>query len=317
MLFDLRPKESRRELFGRDEELDRLHRLVESEWVVIVGRRMTGKTSLLKTFVRETGGLYVNLTGVNSIRGLLEELAKSARRFSVEVSLGFLRVSWTKAAEDLFSQLGGRVVGLDEIQELPANYFLKLLKRLWDSYPVRLVMTGSAAGVMSSLLEPDPRNPMYGRRPAVLELKPFPREHSVEFLSRGFTELGYSPPREELEEAAEALGGYPGWLTYYGNLRCVRGLGHSEALDAVYEEGRGVMREELERLLSTRQNPELYKKILRRLPARWSELERALGVNKKTLLVALRSLEKAMLVEKRGSTYVIPDPVLRRLVLEL
>ena len=30
MLFDLRPKESRRDLYGRDEELEELARLVES-----------------------------------------------------------------------------------------------------------------------------------------------------------------------------------------------------------------------------------------------------------------------------------------------
>ena len=56
MLFSLRPKESRSELFGREEELRELHKLTRTEWVVILGRRMTGKTSLLKTFLRRTAG---------------------------------------------------------------------------------------------------------------------------------------------------------------------------------------------------------------------------------------------------------------------
>ncbi len=48
MLFDLKPKESRRDLFGRDEEFSELVRLVESGvWVVVLGKRMTGKTSLV------------------------------------------------------------------------------------------------------------------------------------------------------------------------------------------------------------------------------------------------------------------------------
>lgn len=66
MLFDLRPKESRKDLFGRERELLELERLTESEWVAVVGARMTGKTSLVKTFVAksrrdDTLVLYLNL----------------------------------------------------------------------------------------------------------------------------------------------------------------------------------------------------------------------------------------------------------------
>lgn len=47
MLFDLKPKESRKDLFGRDEEFSVLVRLVDSGvWVVVLGRRMTGKLLL-------------------------------------------------------------------------------------------------------------------------------------------------------------------------------------------------------------------------------------------------------------------------------
>ena len=110
MLFSLKPKESRSELFGRDEELRELHRLVKFEWVVIVGRRMTGKTSLLKTFLREVGGVYVNLMGVSSIQGLALELMKTLREFKVELDIGLMRLSWTRLAEDVFARLEGKII---------------------------------------------------------------------------------------------------------------------------------------------------------------------------------------------------------------
>jgi hypothetical protein len=48
-LFDLAPKESEEALFGRDREVAELTRLVEARrWVVVLGPRMVGKTSLVK-----------------------------------------------------------------------------------------------------------------------------------------------------------------------------------------------------------------------------------------------------------------------------
>ncbi len=316
MLFDLRPKERREDLFDREKELEELHRLTRSEWVVILGRRMTGKTSLMKTFLREVGGVYVNLMGVRSISGFVEALVRAIKVWGVrlELDLKLVRASWTRLAEDVFSRLEGKVVGLDEVQELPANYMLKLLKRVWDSYRVTLVMTGSMMGVLARLLEPDTSSPLFGRTPAVIRLEPFTRNLALEFLETGFRQLGYKPNSRELEEAVDLLDGYPGWLAYYGNFRCIRGYSHRAALDAVVEEGSKVMAEELERFLSHIRNRRLYLDILRRLPATWSELRSELGVNPKVLSEALKRLERAMLITRRGSLYLVPDPLLRAAV---
>ena len=47
-LFGLNPKESPKELFAREKELDELVRLVEAKrWVALLGPRMVGKTSLI------------------------------------------------------------------------------------------------------------------------------------------------------------------------------------------------------------------------------------------------------------------------------
>ena len=172
-------------------------------------------------------------------------------------------------------------------------------------------------GCYREALKPKVGSPMYGRQPAILRLYPFSREKSREFLVRGFKEYGMVVSEEELDEVVETLNGYVGWLTYYGNYRCVRRLSHREALEKVYDEGKLIMLEELKRFLKNRRNQSKYVELLRSLPARWSELERKLRVNRKVLRDMLRSLEDAMIVEKKGLTYTIPDPILRRLVLEL
>lgn len=318
MLFKLAPKETRKELYDRERELEELHRLTKTEWVIILGKRMTGKTSLLKTFLNEVGGVYINLMGVRSIRGLVEELAKHTGKIGVEVSIPpLLRVSWTRLAVDIFSRFEGKIIGLDEVQELPANYFLRLLKKIWDTYNLRIVFTGSIMGVIKKLIEPGAESPMYGRSPAILELKPFTHEQSRDFLLRGFNECGLRVRDEEISEIIELLNGYVGWLTYYGNYRCIRGLDHRRALEKVYEEGKKIVLEELNHFLEHRKNREKYILLLKSLPANWSTLEAKIGVNSKILSQMLKALENAFLVEKKGKTYTITDPILKKLVLEL
>jgi len=93
VLFDLHPKETRSELFGRDSELDFIRRQVTAgNWVVISGQRGIGKTSLLKVALRELEGdgfkvVYINLRGVNSLKGLLSMLVNELSRSRVNLSL--------------------------------------------------------------------------------------------------------------------------------------------------------------------------------------------------------------------------------------
>jgi AAA+ ATPase superfamily predicted ATPase len=60
MLFDLGPKESRADLFGRDEELGEVDRFLKgpSRLLVIYGIRRIGKTSVLKAALNESGIPY-------------------------------------------------------------------------------------------------------------------------------------------------------------------------------------------------------------------------------------------------------------------
>lgn len=118
------------------------------------------------------------------------------------------------------------------------------------------------------------------------------------------------------------LDGYIGWLTYYGNFRCVRKINREKALEEVLSEGEKVVKEELKNFLKGK-NKGAYITVLRSaaLGARWSDIKRALErkfgeFNNKRVSDILNVLVASMLVEKRGRTYVIPDPVLKRAVLD-
>jgi AAA+ ATPase superfamily predicted ATPase len=65
-LFDLRPKYRKEDLFDREKELGELHKAVDQgkPIIALVGVRRIGKTSILKTFLNEVNGIYVDMRGV-------------------------------------------------------------------------------------------------------------------------------------------------------------------------------------------------------------------------------------------------------------
>lgn len=266
-------------------------------------------------------GVYVNLIGVRGVEGLVERLYFSAGFRLDEVKLGFqfAEFKWTKVAETVFANIKNKLVVLDEVQEIVSPYFLKLLKNLWDTYPeLRLVFTGSYVGVLKKLLEPSPSSPLHGRQPAKIVLKPFTKELSIDFLEKGFKQFDREPNRAELEETVEKLNGYVGWLTYYGNFRCVREETHQIALNYTLREGLKIMTEELNRFLENKKK-DIYVKVLRTClyGAPWSEIADNVDANQKVLSQVIGKLVDVGFLEKDDRLYVIHDPVLRAAVKKL
>ena len=107
------------------------------------------------------------------------------------------------------------------------------------------------------------------------------------------------------------MDGYPGWLAYYGNFRCVRKLNFDNSLRSVIE-GVKIFEEEIENFLQGKKR-ENYIKALRiiSIGARWGELKKELMVNNKVLRDILMNLKNALLITDDDGYYYIPDPVLR------
>ncbi|MCI4363887.1 MAG: ATP-binding protein [Thermoplasmata archaeon] len=352
-LFDLAPKESSSALFGRDAEAKELTRLVEARrWVVVLGPRMVGKTSLVKAVRNrlKRPGAYVNLWGVRSVQGLVEglisglnesaslraRLVRAARRvdgftagpsgLSLAAPRAPLRTAW-----DLLDLLGTEkrdcLVVLDEVQELSATSgaLLRLLGNVFNTRPnIVFVFTGSLVGLSRTLLEPTMASPLYGRAPVAMSLGPFDRGTSAKFLAEGATEQRISIPPAAMEAALDGpLDGTPGWLTLYGNHVAVRRLSPDQALQETVREGKKVAAAELASFLANH-DARLYWPALKAIAtgASWASVRdyvsRGAGgrVNDGTVLRVLRALESSYLVRHAEGRYELVDPMVLAYVLE-
>lgn len=353
-LFNLNPKETLQELFGREKEIDELTRLVRAKrWVAILGPRMVGKTSLVKAANKKLESIgikavYVNLWGVKGTHGLLNALAQglnqergvlqkikdiAERIEGISIGTGGISISISKRPMstiwDLLATIGKRVgdcvIELDEVQELStiSGYLLKLLANIFNTYPnVVFIFTGSMFGLMKTLLNPKSTSPLYGRSPATLYLHPFTKEDATEFLKKGFSEY-HQPVREDwINEAIEKLNGIPGWLTLYGNNVAVRKLPHEKALKETITEGVKIVKDELEHFLQGRDRITYITALkVATTPARWKEVKNAIEarkgspVNDATVQNVVENLKAAMLLEEREGVYVVKDPMLKTLLL--
>lgn len=353
-LFDLNPKESPKELFAREKELDELIRLIEARrWVAILGPRMVGKTSLIKVanVKLEDAGfktVYVNLWGAQRTQGLLNALARglnSSKGLSQKikdgigriegVSLGLAGITISAPKKpmtttwDLLNVIGREaedyVIELDEIQELAviSGHLLKILANIFNTYSnIAFVFTGSMFGLMKTLLEPGPSSPLYGRSPAKIYLQPFKKEKATSFLRKGFQEYDAKINENIIEEVVEKLDGVPGWLTLYGNNVLVRKLDHKDALNDTVSEGLKIVKDELEHYLEGRDRVGHISALkVAATVARWTEIKGAVEigkgstVNDATIYNILESLKAAMLIKEEEGVYRVNDPMMRTLLL--
>jgi AAA+ ATPase superfamily predicted ATPase len=358
MLFDLKPKEVPRELFGRETELDRMVELLKAgNWVVVIGPRMVGKTSLIKAANSKLNGfqaIYVNLWGATGMQGLLAALVNAlnssgtltqkvkdfaSRIEGLSVGPGGISVTSPKrpytAIWDLLDLLGrqGRskiVIELDEVQELSnvSGQFLKILANIWNTHRnIEFVFSGSMFGLIKTLLSPkSSKSPMYGRPPAELVLTRFDKRQAEEFLRKGFKEYKAKLyPREgELSDKIENhLDGIPGWLTLYGNSIAVRHQSPEKALKTTIDEGKNVVKNELQHFLEGREKT-LYIAALKAMTgggASWSTVKQFMEAARKTPLSSptvqnvLRNLQDGFLIEHVEEAYRIIDPMLKTLIL--
>ncbi|MDE1822377.1 MAG: ATP-binding protein [Euryarchaeota archaeon] len=349
--FDLNPKESPKALFGRERELDDLVRLVDSgRWTAVLGPRMAGKTSLIKAANRRlrNPAVYVNLWGAKGTAGLIGALVNGldtsqgwvaklrerlrqvegvtigASGLSIAAPNRSMKTLWD-VMRVITSRAEGCVIELDEVQELyaMAGPLSKLLGNIFNTSPRTIfVFSGSMFGLMRTLLEPKASSPLMGRSPARIELGPFTREQSIDFLRRGFQEADRSFDEEAGERVVAELGGTPGWLTLYGNAAAVQRMPPEEALAYAIKEASAVARDELHHFLSGRDR-KVYLSALRTLArgARWVELREDLAalrggpVNDASVRGILRALKSFDLISETDGEYTVPDPILRRVLL--
>jgi len=166
----------------------------------------------------------------------------------------------------------------------------------------------------------DYSSPLYGRIYEEVEVKPFSRELSREFLRRGFNEVDMSVSKEEIETAVEELDGIPGWLVEFGFHYWKRG-DFERALDMTMRKARALIREEL---LELEKRSRRYSLILHAVAmglTSWSMIKeyveaKAGPVTNARLSELLRNLKKMGWITRENRKYRIIDPVVERVLRE-
>ncbi|WP_010477819.1 AAA family ATPase [Thermococcus zilligii] len=343
MLFDLRPKTRREEVFDREREFSELEKSLETYPIaLLLGIRRVGKSSILGAYLSERPGILIDCRELYAERGHLtrDELVKELQsrvsllgklmaRFKFSFDLKFLALEPRELSlrevfrelNDLGERLGGFVIAFDEAQYLRfygsrgGKELLALFAHAYDSLPnLRIILTGSEVGLLHDFLGLDDySSPLYGRVAGEVVVEPFDRETSIEFLRQGFREAGLNVPEEEIEEAVELLDGVPGWLTVFG-VEYLREGNFRRAMERTLEVARGLVMGELEGL--KRRSPR-YVDILRAIALgynRWSLLRDYLAVRgtrvpDPRLYALLENLKKMNWISEKEGTYRITDPV--------
>jgi AAA+ ATPase superfamily predicted ATPase len=313
LLFDLKPKDSRKDFYDRRNTIDEIVRLLKhGSWLVVLGSRMVGKTSVIKVacsdLPRGYSYVYLNLWGVKSAGSFLEALAhgisesrtlyekiknnlKRVEEFSVGPDSFSIRIAREPMTRiwDIIAAMGtlkhDTVLILDEVQELypVSGQILALLANIFNTYKnITFVFTGSMVGVVRSLLEPKEESPMYGRPPAKVDIHPFEHTDSIKFLQTGFKQYNVSMENSKIEEAVGVLGNMPGWLTMYGNFVAVRRLSHQKALQETKKQATKIIKSELDHFLKGKDKI-AYIQALKAcvIGASWSDVKTAINVKKR------------------------------------
>ncbi|HDO20871.1 MAG TPA: ATP-binding protein [Candidatus Bathyarchaeota archaeon] len=333
MLFDLRPKSSRRDLFNRELELKFLDDAAGrgDPLILVLGIRRIGKTSILRSFLENWNGIYIDMRGVVRTADLYERLSeglsdslgrlkrflkniRGIRILDVEVEVkwrGRDSISFLGLLEELNRRRERIIMILDEVQGLrpPISMEVKsLIAYAYDNLEnVTVILSGSEIGLLRNFVGIDnSASPLYGRYHLDLMVKRFPKDLSMEFLRQGFKELNMSVDEGIIENAVNLFDGIVGWLVFFGrsyvdgvrDLKQISNVAVQMALNELNKldwKGRMVLKAiaEGENSWSTIR--------------RYVEEKRGITIPKSSLTRTIRKLEKLSIIEN----YRFLDPVYR------
>lgn len=169
--------------YDREKEMAELRRVDNlahqtAQFTVLMGRRRTGKTTLMTHALKETGYLYFFIGKKSEQLQCADFQQQTERVLGLHIH-GRVR-SFAALLEEilLFSKQQKVTVIIDEFQRLDdiGDGIISELQRVWDSHQaeahVHLIACGSIYSMMRRIFE-DRREPLFGRKTARIDLKPF------------------------------------------------------------------------------------------------------------------------------------------------
>ncbi|MEK6953574.1 MAG: ATP-binding protein [Candidatus Micrarchaeota archaeon] len=336
MYFEIEPKSRKADFYNYDYEYGQVKKALErkEKIIAVVGIRRVGKTSLLNLVYNEANGLKLWLDGriVNDpkkeifgaiyetakfgkpkIFGKIESLNVSAFGVGFDIKLG----SESQSEIERRIMKAGRIcVFIDEVQRMKKSDLADVLSYFYDRFPqISFVISGSEIGLVEEILgEEDSDHPLFGREIIKVVMNRLDRNASMDYLKKGFSQVGFKASDEEIAEAQAELDGLIGWLTLYGYEKGIRK--NRDALKKTSESAARIAASELVHFLKKTKNRKLYLAILRNAGGiSWDELRNMAGktigkqLNPNLFNFALEKLVAYSFIEKRNQKYYLSDPL--------
>lgn len=345
MLFDLRPKERREDIFDREKEFKDLEKSVEKyPLTLLLGIRRVGKSSILRAYLNENPGILIDCRELYAESGhitkddLIREIQSKRRplqrtlaKFKVKLNLRFLEIEPDDASlrevfrglNEVGEKTGRLIIAFDEAQYLRfygsrgGKELLALFAHAYDSLPnLRIILTGSEVGLLHDFLGIDDyESPLYGRVGGEIYVRPFDEKTSKEFLRTGFREAGLDVDDDTINRAVSIIDGIPGWLVLFG-VKYLETRDFEKAMEATLNVAKGLLFGELEEL---ERRSRRYTEILRAIALgynRWSLIRDYLAVKgmrtpEPRLYELLKNLKKMGWIEEENGEYRLADPVIK------
>jgi AAA+ ATPase superfamily predicted ATPase len=373
MYFDLRPKNNLKDLYDFEQPFAQLmgllrDRRARAPLIMVTGLRRTGKTSLIKTCLAESGLPYLSISGhafaeeptigkrslmvhlereLNSViqeqggwREKILGILRGIRWLRVNSEFPWIHFEWEKATEDFdvldllysFNRLAEEsgtkaLLVIDEAQEfrkLKRYSLQKLMAFAYDELDhIQMIVSGSQFGLLQDFLGAnDPTSPLYGRGALEIRVPRLPQDRAVDFLQKGFQQVGIRPDPTAVESAVRRLDGIIGWLTFFGAVSAELGTCSEKVLEETMERGSRLSLKEFQNFLRLRPGAEkryvyIMEAAARLGKASWTDLKRNLEVKEhkavadKVFTNLLENLLNSEYLRKNeDGTYSLPDPML-------
>lgn len=196
----------KREMSTLEKEYNR-----ENSFVVLYGRRRTGKTTLIKEFIKDKNAFYFfadkqnESLQINRFKNQLAEHFKDEFLKKIEIN------DWDTVFDYFISKIEDEkfVLVIDEFQYLCLmdKGFSSIFQRIYDEKiadkNIMVILCGSLISMMySEVLSYD--SPLYGRRTAQIKLQPISFEYYKEFFD--------NKSKRELIEFYSITGGIPKYI---------------------------------------------------------------------------------------------------------